>query len=205
MLHQDVRHILENIRHKVMAPGLKNISIEKIDGKAGVPNEMLYKYFQSDEDLVEKLLELEREKFNEIFLANNFESMNSIDVLLIVSREIAQKFNDISPSHTHQLRLMYPEVYQQHFDMRIEFISTKIKINLQKGISQGMYRSDLSTELISRLYISRLIDLHNPDFFPPEAFSFKTIFDQMFESFVRSVATPEGLAHYEKQKKIRNL
>ncbi len=205
MLKEDVKHILENIRHRVMTPGLKNLSIDKIDGMAGVPHEMLYKYFRTDEELVEKLLELEREKFMEIFLQYNFEDKNAIDILMIVSKEVAQKFSDISPVLTHQLRGMYPEIYQAHFDKRIDFISSKIKINLQKGISQGMYRSDLSTELISRLYISRLIDLHNPDFFPPEAFSFKTIFDQMFENFIRSVATPKGLTYYEKQKKINNI
>jgi hypothetical protein len=205
MLQQDIKHVLENIRRKVMTPDLKNLSIEIVDGMAGVPHEMLNQFFKSDEELVEKILELEREKFSEIFLNHNFEGMNSIDAMLIVSHEIALKFPDVSPSVTHQFRNTYPDIYQKHFEDRIEFISSKIKINLQKGMNQGMYRNDLSTELIARLYISRLIDLHNPDFFPPEAFSFKTIFDQMFENFVRSVATPDGLDHYEKQKKVNNL
>jgi hypothetical protein len=65
----------------------------------------------------------------------------------------------------------------------------------------GFYRNDVSTELVARRYISRLLDLHDPDNFPPEEFSFLKLFDQMFESFVKSIATEEGLAHYEKKKK----
>ncbi|MBZ0243620.1 MAG: hypothetical protein K8F24_10430, partial [Bacteroidales bacterium] len=149
---------------------------------------------------VEKTLQLEREKFIEIFIKYDFEGMNAIDILLIVSRELAEKFYDISPAITHELKGLFPDIYQKHFDERIHFISDKIRINLTKGISQEMYRGDLSIELIARLYISRLIDIHNPDFFPPEAFSFKTLFDVMFETFVRSIATPRGLDYYEEKK-----
>ena len=64
-----------------------------------------------------------------------------------------------------------------------------------------MYRDDLSIELIARLYISRLIDLHNPDFFPPDKFSFATLFEVMFENFIRGISNEEGIKYYKKQKK----
>jgi len=108
---------------------------------------------------------------------------------------------DISPSVTFVLKNHFPEIYQRHFIQRRDFIYEKIQINLSKGISQGMYRDDLSIELVARLYLSRLIDLHNPDFFPAEKFSFETIFNVMFENFIRSIAKPEGLTYFEKKKK----
>lgn len=200
MIQEELKPILETIRRKALEVGVRNLSYDKLKPLLGDDLIILQKYVKSNESLVEKTLELEREKFVEIFIEYDFEGMNAIDILLIVSHELAQKFYDISPSITHELKGLFPEIYQQHFDERIRFISEKIRINLTKGISQGMYRNDLSIELIARLYISRLIDIHNPDFFPPEAFSFKTLFDQMFESFVRSVATTEGLIYYEKQK-----
>ncbi len=200
MIQEELKSILETIRRKALEVGVQNLSIDKLEPMIGTDYSILQKYVRSNEDLVTKTLELEREKFAEIFLEYDFEGMNAIDILLIVSRELAQKFYDVSPSITHELKGMFPEIYQHHFEERIRFISDKIRINLTKGISQGMYRNDLSIELIARLYISRLIDIHNPDFFPPEAFSFKTLFDQMFESLVRSVATTEGLAYFEQQK-----
>jgi hypothetical protein len=181
--------------------GVRNLSIEKLKNYPDIQWDILRKYIHSNDELVEKTLELEREKFNIIFLKFDFEGMNAIDILMIVSKEMAEKFSELSPSITHELKDLFPEIYHNHFEKRIQFISDKIRINLTKGISQGMYRSDLSIELIARLYISRLIDLHNPDFFPPEAFSFSTLFNQMFESFIRSVGTPEGLAYYDLKKK----
>ena len=68
-----------------------------------------------------------------------------------------------------------------------------------------MYRDDLSVELIARLYIRRLIDLHNPDFFPADKFSFQTLFEVMFDNFIRGIAKPEGITYYEKQRKKFNF
>ncbi|MDY0076751.1 MAG: hypothetical protein RBR87_05685 [Bacteroidales bacterium] len=200
MIQEELKPILETIRRKALEIGVRNLSFDKLEPLIGDDIQILNKYISSNEELVEKTLQLEREKFIEIFIEYDFEGMNAIDILLIVSRELAEKFYDISPAITHELKGLFPDIYQQHFDQRVHFISDKIRINLTKGISQEMYRSDLSIELIARLYISRLIDIHNPNFFPPEAFSFKTLFDVMFENFVRSIATPKGLAYYEEKK-----
>ena len=46
-----------------------------------------------------------------------------------------------------------------------------------------------------------LIDIQNPDLFPPEKYSFKMLFEVMFEDLVRSIAKPEGIAYFEKKIK----
>ena len=195
------KKILERVREKAFTKELEKFTITDLCKEFNISEDTIRKYVRNEEDLVEKVLEFERESFKEIFLTHNFEGVNAIDILLMVSKEIALRFKDVSPSFTFELRKRFPETYQKHFDYRIEFIFSKIKINLQKGISQGIYREDLSIELISRLYISRLIDLHNPDFFPPEKFSFETLFDTMFESLIRNISNEKGLKYYEKKKK----
>ena len=68
-----------------------------------------------------------------------------------------------------------------------------------------MYRDDVSIELVARRYISRLLDLHDPENFPPKDFSFTTLFMQMFDSFVMSIATDKGIKHYNKKRKTIKL
>jgi hypothetical protein len=201
-----LREIIEKFRDYLFSMNSNAIiSMEEISCKIGIPREVIAKYVSGEEQLVEKVLDFERHRFEEIFSIHDFEGVNAIDILLTVSKELAEKFIDISPSVTFVLKNHFPDIYQKHFIQRRDFIYEKIQINLSKGISQGMYRDDLSIELIARLYLSRLIDLHNPDFFPAEQFSFDTIFNTMFENFIRSIAKPEGLAYYEKKKKNFNF
>lgn len=197
--------ILEQVRELFFKNGVRSVSMETISKALNLPRKQLNYHFTNKNQLVEKLLELERQNFEIIFDQHNFEGVNAIDILLIVSRDVGERFRDVSPSMTYDLKKYYPEIYHRHVDERIEFIYQKIQINLQKGIRQGMYRDDLSVELVARLYIRRLIDLHNPDFFPADKFSFQTLFEVMFDNFIRGIAKPEGITHYEKQRKKFNF
>ncbi|PLX00812.1 MAG: hypothetical protein C0591_00630 [Marinilabiliales bacterium] len=194
--------LLQTIRDIANKKGVGEISLEKLRQNKAIPNDLLNKYYTKDIDLVTDILTEERKKFEEIFVDHDFDGYyDAIDILFTVSKEMAGKFFSLSPSVTYVWKDVYPEVYQEHIQKRIDFIYMKINVNLQKGIMSGFYRNDVSTELVARRYISRLLDLHDPDNFPPEEFSFLKLFDQMFESFVKSIATEEGLAHYEKKKK----
>jgi hypothetical protein len=197
--------IIKKFRDYLYDKGIGNVTLTELSQKIDIPVEQLQKYVANEEELVEKVLEYERQKFEEIFETYDFEGVNAIDILLTVSREVALRFTDVSPSLTIGLKNYYPDIYQRHFEFRRDFIYEKIKINLTKGINQGIYRDDLSIELIARLYLSRLIDMHNPDFFPPEEFSFNTLFNTMFENFVRGIAKPEGVKYFEKRRKDYKL
>jgi TetR/AcrR family transcriptional regulator, cholesterol catabolism regulator len=193
--------LLKKIRIETMNKNLKKFTFSEIEKKTGISRQELLEIVKDEEELIARILELERQKFEEIFTTHDFEGVNAIDILLTVSKEVARNFVLVSPALTIHLKEEFPEIYQDHFDKRLEFIFGKIQINLTKGINQGMYREDLSIELLARLYLSRLIDIHNPQLFPPEKFSFETLFAVMFESFVRSIAKPEGIAYFEKKIK----
>ncbi len=193
--------LLKKIRKTAKKKKLKDFTFKEIAEKTGIDTSELKKYVNNEEELVSIILELERQKFEEIFEVHNFEGVNAIDILLIVSKEVAKNFILVSPAITFHLKEMYPKIYQDHFDKRIEFIFGKIQINITKGINQGIYREDLSIELLARLYMSRLIDIHNPDLFPPEKFSFEMLFAVMFEDLIRSIGKPEGIAYFEKKIK----
>lgn len=205
-MNQEEITLIGKIRAVANEKGTEAVSLKNLHLNPDFPDELLDKYFSSEEVLVEKILEDERRKFEEIFIDHDFDGYyDAIDILFTVGREMSNKFYNLSPSITHKYEIHYPEIYKKHIDDRINFIFGKIQINLQKGISQGMYRDDVSVELVARLYIRRLMDLHNIENFPPEKFSFDTLFTQMFESFVKSVATDEGMKYYEKKKKATKL
>ncbi len=200
-MDDQLKQILSNIRKMALEDGIGSITVKTICKKLNICEEALFKHVKDENDIVIKVLEFERMSFSEIFDEYDFEGMNAIDILMIVSKEIAAKYFDLTPTISILLKEKFPQIYQAHFQKRMDFVFMKIKINLQKGISQGIYRDDLSIELIARLYMSRLVDIHNEEIFPSDQFSFSTIFEVMFESFVRSIATPEGLKYFAKQKK----
>jgi TetR/AcrR family transcriptional regulator, cholesterol catabolism regulator len=205
MIQEEHKPILELIRLKVLDMKTVDLSFEKLSQIPEMPIEKLKQFVSTPEELVEKLLEHELGKFSDILIDIDHDSMNAIDALLKISIRISDRFFEIFPSVSPQLKLRYPIPYQTQFQKRLSFVSEKIRINLREGIEQQLYRSDLSTELIARLYISRLIDIHNPELFPLATFSFEVLFNQMFESLIRSIATSEGLSYFEQRKRFYSL
>ena len=200
-MKKELVDILKKIRAILIEKGVKHIHLESVSKILEISIDQLKEYFTDDHDLVAQILEFERQGFKYIFDKYNFEGVNAIDIMLTVSKELANKYDYISPAYSTEIEKYYPDVYQEHFNSRRDFIFDKIQINLRKGISQGLYRSDLSIELISRLYMSRLMDIHNTDYFPAEKFSFETLFEIMFDSLIRSIATEEGMKYYNKKNK----
>lgn len=199
-MDQKKTEILEAVRQLAIKEGIEAVTIKHICEYVNISRDDFDKYFENAADLVSKVLTQERESFEGIFEEYDFEGVNAIEILLTVSKVISERFHEVNPYVTIDLKKRWPQEYQEHFTNRIDFIFDKIKINLHKGISQGIYRPDLSIELVARLYISRLIDLHNPDLFPRDKFSFHTLFEEMFDSLILTIATDKGLAHYEKHK-----
>ena len=199
-MKKNLNDILKDIRLILITEGVKSINLNSISKKLDISKSKLNDFFTNDKDLVSQLLESERKGFNEIFDKYDFQTGNAIDAMLVVSREISDKYDIISPAYSADLEKIHPKIYQKHFNERRDFIFRKIQLDLRKGITQGLYRSDLSTELISRLYMSRLMDIHNTDYFPAGEFPFETLFDIMFDSLIRSIATEEGLEYYLQNK-----
>jgi TetR/AcrR family transcriptional regulator, cholesterol catabolism regulator len=193
--------LVEDVRKLISGYKSNEFSFINLARELNLPIESLISAFGNESGLVEEILNYEQQNLEDIFAGVDFSSTNAIDGLLRVSKEISDKFVNILPSITFDLRAMFPEVRQNFVEKRVNFVNSKIKSNFEHGISQGMYRQDLSPELISRIYISRLIDLHNPDFFPNETISFSVLFDVMFDTFIRGICSDEGKNYYEKKIK----
>ena len=205
-MNKEQKLLLNSIRELANKEGIEAIAIAKLRANPDISSVILAKYYSDEKDLVRDILTEERKMFEVIFEDHNFDGYNdAIDILFTVVKEMATKFYNLSPSVTLQYKDIYPEVYQQHLDERTDFIFRKIQVNLQKGIYEGMYRDDVSIELVARRYISRLMDLQDPDNFPVENFSINTMFIQMFESFVESIATEKGMTYFEEKKKKTKL
>ena len=198
--------LIDSIRTLANDKGIEAITLKKLRKNPEFSNDLLSKHFENDQLLVKYILESERNKFEVIFIDHDFDGyFDAIDILFTVSKEMAGKFYNLSPSITHSYKTKFPETYDDHLTKRIDFIYGKIQVNLQKGIQEGLYRDDVSIELVARRYISRLLDLHDPENFPPEDFSFTTLFMQMFDSFVLSIATKKGIKSYNEKRKTIKL
>ena len=108
-------------------------------------------------------------------------------------------------SVTITLYRIYPEIFEKHLQERSDFIYEKIKINIEKGMQQGMYKNDVSSEMVARMYIAKLNDIHNQEIYPPEVFDFATIFNNLIDGVIKTITNEDGWQYYKQRKQLYSV
>lgn len=55
------------------------------------------------------------------------------------------------------------------------------------------------------MYIAKLNDIHNPDIYPPEGFTFATIFNNLIDGVIKNITNEEGRRYYKQRKQLYSI
>lgn len=208
-MESKVIEILTKVFELFHSLGIRNVSMDDISRELKISKKTLYKYFESKADLISKLLDFEQERFDNKVETDVFDQVNgnAIDVLLAVSKTVAETYAEVSPRTLFEMKKYFPEQNEEFWKNRIEYIVNKVSKNFQKGIEEGIYRQNLHIDLESRLYAHRLRLIHLDESFANdlEAFKPEAIFSCFFESLIRSISNKKGIEYFESKKKEMGL
>ena len=118
--------LAEKLRKHISRYGIEDFDDQHLK-KSGLTMEELNRNFTDRRDVAQTMLEQERKCFEEIFNEYDFEGWNAIDIMLIVSNEISNRFFEVSPSVTIMFSRIYPDIFEEHLQKRSDFIFEKIK------------------------------------------------------------------------------
>lgn len=193
--------MLERIRELFLEFGIKNLNMDEISRKLGISKKTLYRYVDSKESLIEKIFDYESLKWNRFTEYLSQQPLNAIEKLFEVSMRVHEEMKHFNPMLMFELKKYYEPIFNDYLAQKRAFILTKMRKNLEQGVSEGLYRSDLNIELVVTLYVNYLVEMHNYDMAKLNNITFDQVFEVMFESHIRAISTPEGVKYFEDRKK----
>jgi TetR/AcrR family transcriptional regulator, cholesterol catabolism regulator len=193
--------MLECIREMFLEFGIKNLNMDEISRKLGISKKTLYRYVDSKESLIERIFDYENLKWNNFTDQLSHQPFNAIEKLFEVSVRVHEEMRRINPMLMFELRKYYEPLFSEYLAQKRAFILKKMRMNLEQGISEGLYRSDLNIELVVTLYVNYLVEMHNYEIAKITNITFDQVFEVMFENHVRAISTPEGVKYFENRKK----
>lgn len=203
-MDEKIDHILSESLRLFRKNGIRSVTMDDIAKELGMSKKTIYQHFANKTDLVGKVLNHMLTKESTVCINEEEKQMNAIDVLLAVSRNVSRQMKDLNPINAFELQKYYPAIFREFVMKKRDHIYIQLKQNIAQGISEEIYRDDLNVELVARLYIQKLEDVHNQEFLESVNFSFEKVFEVMFDNHIRGIANAEGLAYYEKQTKMLN-
>src|SRR5512138_97505 len=159
------RNIADRARGVFLKYGIRSVSMDDICRELGMSKKTLYRYFGNKSDLVSRILQQSLEDFESNINAVSVNGHNAIDVLLELSHVIDEHMQGVSLAISFDLQKYYPEIYHEYLVKKREFASGHLRQNIEKGIHEGYYRQDLNSALIAKLYMQKIEDLHDPNYF----------------------------------------
>ena len=185
--------------------GIRSVSVDDICRQVGISKKTLYQYYNNKAELLDSLLTQEMENVKNEALEIKAEANNAIHSLLLVSKLIGRLSMNAKPAAAYDLKKYYPELYKKFVDIKRQMAYEGIVMNLERGMKEGLYRSDLSIEVIARLYIQKIEQMHDKEFLQHMEFSHECILKIMFENHIRGIANQKGIEVFEKEKENLNF
>lgn len=197
--------LLEQIGSVFMRYGIRSVNMDDIAREIKVSKKTLYKYFKDKNDIVIQVMsgQCEMEK---VMVANSLDSAeNAIDALMNLTSVVSQKLKEVHPSIHYDLEKYYPEAWALFTNHKECFIKDSIATNLARGVKERIYRDNLNSEIIARLYAAKIDMLFDPTIFPPDQFSFPEVYLELMRYHIRGVANQEGMSYLKERIKQKNL
>jgi len=185
--------ILETSADLFLNYGFKSITMDDIANKMGISKKTIYQHYKNKHELIEaSTLHLFEQISIGINLICNLHN-NPVEEIYQIKNFVMTNLKGEKYSPMYQLQKYYPKIYKTLKSKQFDLMQSCVINNLEQGIQQGYYRSDIDVKFISRLYFSNMVTLKDHDFYPVELFSMQNIMNQYLEYHLRGICTSTGL------------
>ncbi len=177
--------------------GIKSITMDDIAREIGISKKTLYLFITDKKDLVNKVLDFEMERTRACFNELKPLGKNAISELFEVNRIMVEMMKRYSPSFDYDLKKYFPDINQRVLQNRRNGMHESVLANLKRGKAEGLYRSELNEEIITKLQISRIENMYSDAMFSGADFKMENVFKELFIYHIRGIANKKGIKYLE--------
>jgi AcrR family transcriptional regulator len=179
--------------------GFKSVTMDDIAGEMCISKKTIYKYFCNKEVLIEESTTLVHRQIHEIIDTIVAKKNNAIHENFEIREMFCEMFkNSLDSSPLYQLKKHYPEIYRKVMTQEIDQCSQWFRENIEKGIREKLYRSDLNIDVYVKFYYTLIFHINETTVSDKEAQKLEL---EALEYHTRAMSTPLGIVELEKQLK----
>lgn len=186
-----------------MRYGLRSVSMDEIANHLGMSKKTIYQFYADKDALVEEAIGIEIEKSKTDCTSFQQESENAIHELLLSVGRAMELLKHMNPSLMFDLEKYHPKTYRKFLDHKNKFFYELIKNNLESGIKQELYRSDIDVEILTRFRLATIFLMFDTETFPPSKFTATQIIAEISDNFLYGLVSAKGLKLIQKYKQQR--
>ncbi len=173
--------------------GIKSVSMDDIARALGMSKKTIYQYVDNKADLIRQIVDWRREREEEEMNAIRTQADDAIDEILQIGRFVIRQLRKAPPTVIYDLQKYYAPLYQELSVQHGRYLYSLIRGNLERGMAQGLYRSNLNPDIIAKLFVGKSRLVGDDEHFPLQTYPLEQLFKQHLLYHIYGVASPQGL------------
>ncbi len=188
----------EKILHKAeelfLTFGFKSVTMDDIANQMGISKKTIYTHFKNKTQLVKESTHSIFENISKGIDCICTLNKNPIEELFEIKSLIMTQLKGEKTSPQYQLSKYYPEIHNSLKKKQFELMQECVKDNITRGVSLGLYRTNLNIEFVSRIYFIGVTGIKDEDIFPTANFQKQQLVEEYLEYHLRGIVTEKGLS-----------
>lgn len=197
-----VSRVLQVSRRLFQTYGLRTMTVDEIARHLGMSKRTLYQLFRDKNELVRLVVKQFTEEMREQCELICREAHDAIHETFQMFQYLDGIFRNLNPIVFVEMQRYHPDAFMLFDQHQHMYTKQLILRNLQRGIREGYYRSDLHMEIIARFRLESALIPLNQDIFPKDQFPLHEVQHELMLHYLYGIATPKGyerIQQYEKQ------
>lgn len=187
-----------------MQYGIRSVSMDVIVNNLGISKKTLYQYFADKDELVDAVVDGHIKKIQEDCTGCQRNAKDAIDEMFITMERIMEEFSNMNPMLLYDLEKFHFRSFQRFKDHKDKFLIQVIYKNIEWGIKDELYRSDINIDVISKYRIESMMIPFSIAVFPPGKYNLGTLSQMILENFIYGLATIKGHKLIQKYNEHRS-
>lgn len=196
--------IREKAKELFLRYGIRSVSMDDIANQLGMSKKTIYQYFTDKNELVDAVVDVEVTDMQSDCMKCSENAHDPIDEIFLTVDQIVEQLGNMNPMVLYDLEKFHVRAYQRFMEHRNRFLLQIIKKNLEWGIKEELYRSDLDVDVLSKFRLDSMMIPFNIDLYPPSKYKLADVTKIIIEHYVFGVASLKGHKLILKYQQHRN-
>lgn len=198
--------IRERIKHKAdelyRRYGIKSVTMDEIALQLGVSKKTIYQSFSDKNELVDEVMVDMLDENKKCCVLSIQNSEDAIHEILLMMDAMKDMMTSLSPSFVFDIQRGHPSSFKKFDNFKTGFIYEILKANIERGKLEGLYRSEVNTEVISKFRLHTMMLIFNEEIFPKNQYSVLELQNEMIIYYLYGMVTLKGydlITKYQKE------
>ena len=188
--------IITECNKMLMSVGPSSMTMDEVARACGISKRTLYETFPDKRTLVGECVRRQHEVKNaevtEIFET----SANCFEAIFKVYQRARKIYDTTSLAFFNDLKRLYPDMFDAHIESEHHTVNGLATV-LRKAQNEGLVINRINPDIAAYLFVMSIRQLHESTNAAKYGFKQDDLFDHVFISFLRGVATIKGIEMIE--------